>query len=67
MQAANTLTRYGLSVRVFDDRSDVRPAGFADGIQPRTVEMLRHMGLAHEIYNQEGGPGKVVEIHFWVY
>ncbi|KAL8292681.1 hypothetical protein RQP46_001293 [Phenoliferia psychrophenolica] len=44
LMAATCLTTYGFSVLHIDDRPEPTTAGRADGIQPRTIEVLRNIG-----------------------
>ncbi|KAL8825948.1 MAG: hypothetical protein Q9191_004102 [Dirinaria sp. TL-2023a] len=43
--AADTLARYGASVRIIDKNPQPVQVGHAGGLQPRTVEILRSLGL----------------------
>ncbi|KAI0389100.1 FAD binding domain-containing protein [Xylariaceae sp. FL0594] len=43
------LTRLGLKTAVFDDRTSATSVGRADGIQPKTIETLQMLGLAHQL------------------
>lgn len=38
---ANGLAKAGVNVRIIDKRPEAIPAGQADGIQPRTIEVLQ--------------------------
>ncbi|EJU03726.1 hypothetical protein DACRYDRAFT_115073 [Dacryopinax primogenitus] len=49
VMCANALAREGISVRVVDKRPENIPAGQADGIQPRTIEVLHSYGLADKL------------------
>lgn len=53
LMCANGLARAGVSVRIIDKRPEAIPAGQADGIQPRTIEVLQSYGLAERLL-QEG-------------
>ncbi|KAI5477274.1 phenol 2-monooxygenase [Pseudohyphozyma bogoriensis] len=44
LMASLCLTTYGFSVLHIDDREEPTTAGRADGIQPRTLEVLRNIG-----------------------
>lgn len=48
MLAAN-LVRFGISVIVIDDRSETSTTGRADGLQPRTIEILRQMRISDRL------------------
>ncbi|KAF3490732.1 putative Phenol hydroxylase [Arthroderma uncinatum] len=59
------LSRYGLgdeSVLCIESKDSILKAGQADGIQPRTMEVLKSMGLMHEILTDGCG---VWEVAFW--
>ncbi|KAM0748654.1 phenol 2-monooxygenase [Meredithblackwellia eburnea MCA 4105] len=44
LMASTCLTTYGFSVLHIDNRPEPTTAGRADGIQPRTIEVLRNIG-----------------------
>ncbi|KAK4700894.1 phenol 2-monooxygenase (NADPH), partial [Phenoliferia sp. Uapishka_3] len=44
LMASTCLTTFGFSVLHIDDRSEPTIAGRADGLQPRTIEVLRNIG-----------------------
>lgn len=46
------LTRYGVSVLAVEKVTSMIIPGQADGLQPRTLEVLRTLGLAEEILSQ---------------
>ncbi|KAF7794984.1 hypothetical protein EIP86_006127 [Pleurotus ostreatoroseus] len=50
---ANALAKAGVNVRIVDNRPEKVVAGQADGIQPRTLEVLQSYGLAERLL-QEG-------------
>ncbi|KAL1678880.1 FAD binding domain-containing protein [Schizophyllum commune] len=52
LMAATALKRAGVDVRIIDKRSHGISAGQADGIQPRTAEILQTYGLANELFRQ---------------
>lgn len=59
------LARYGLtgsSLLCLDAKAGTLKAGQADGLQPRTLEVLKSLGISHEIIN-EGC--KMSEVAFW--
>ncbi|GAA6038259.1 hypothetical protein JCM8097_003909 [Rhodosporidiobolus ruineniae] len=70
--ASLCLTTYGLKVLHIDNRPTTTEAGRADGIQPRTIEVLRNIGavpyeegkagLAKRMINQGV---RVYEVAFW--
>ncbi|KAL1740208.1 FAD-binding monooxygenase, partial [Schizophyllum fasciatum] len=49
LMAATALKRAGISVRIIDKSPQPTTAGQADGIQPRTLEILQNYGLADEL------------------
>ncbi|KAG9042534.1 hypothetical protein FS837_010741, partial [Tulasnella sp. UAMH 9824] len=53
LMCANGLAKAGVNVRIIDKRPEAIPAGQADGIQPRTIEVLQSYGLAERLL-QEG-------------
>jgi 2-polyprenyl-6-methoxyphenol hydroxylase-like FAD-dependent oxidoreductase len=62
LMAANALSSFGVSVRVIDQRPESVIAGQADGIQPRTIEVLQSYGLASRLL-KEGNHMWYVGIH----
>jgi phenol 2-monooxygenase len=52
LMAANALSNYGVNIRVIDQRPRSVPAGQADGIQPRTTEVLQSYGLAARLLKE---------------
>ncbi|KAF8247617.1 hypothetical protein K440DRAFT_654766 [Wilcoxina mikolae CBS 423.85] len=56
------LTRYGISVLPVEKVTSMIIPGQADGLQPRTLEVLRTLGLYEEIFSQ-GFPN--YRIAFW--
>jgi 2-polyprenyl-6-methoxyphenol hydroxylase-like FAD-dependent oxidoreductase len=57
------LARWGYRIKHIDNRSEPTPTGRADGIQPRSLDLLRNMGLKRKIMAHE--PAKVYEVAFW--
>ncbi|KAF2488075.1 FAD binding domain-containing protein [Neohortaea acidophila] len=57
------LARWGYKIKHIDMRPEPTPTGRADGIQPRSLDLLRNMGLKRAI--MENGPAKVYEVAFW--
>ncbi|KAJ7625499.1 FAD binding domain-containing protein [Roridomyces roridus] len=49
---ANALAKAGVNVRIVDQRADKIPAGQADGIQPRTIEVFQSYGLADRLLKE---------------
>ncbi|KAA1476570.1 hypothetical protein DENSPDRAFT_785394 [Dentipellis sp. KUC8613] len=52
LMCANGLARAGVNVRIIDKRPTKVIAGQADGIQPRTIEVLQSYGLAEPLLLQ---------------
>ncbi|TFY73654.1 hypothetical protein EWM64_g10359 [Hericium alpestre] len=52
VMCANGLARAGIDVRIIDKRPAKIAAGQADGIQPRTIEVLQSYGLAEPLLSQ---------------
>ncbi|CAO2650456.1 Nn.00g017480.m01.CDS01 [Neocucurbitaria sp. VM-36] len=57
------LSRWGYKIKHIDNRPEPTPTGRADGIQPRSLDLLRNMGLKRKIMEHE--PAKVYEVAFW--
>ncbi|KAH8731151.1 FAD binding domain-containing protein [Phaeosphaeriaceae sp. PMI808] len=57
------LTRWGYKIKHIDNRPEPTPTGRADGIQPRSLDLLRNMGLKRKI--MEHDPARVYEVAFW--
>lgn len=57
------LARWGYKIKHIDMRAEPTPTGRADGIQPRSLDLLRNMGLKRAIMEHE--PAKVYEVAFW--
>ncbi|KAI1791861.1 FAD binding domain-containing protein [Ganoderma leucocontextum] len=49
LMCANALSIAGVNVRIIDQRPSKVPAGQADGIQPRTIEVFQSYGLAERL------------------
>ncbi|ESZ95548.1 hypothetical protein SBOR_4077 [Sclerotinia borealis F-4128] len=62
LMLACTLARYGIQVQILDDRPSSTATGRADGLQPKTIETLKQLGLASTLL--EKGV-KVYDICFW--
>ncbi|KAF9648655.1 hypothetical protein BDM02DRAFT_3155659 [Thelephora ganbajun] len=52
LMCAHGLARAGVNVRIVDQRPSMVPAGQADGIQPRTIEVLQSYGLAERLLRE---------------
>lgn len=57
------LSRWGYKIKHIDNRPEPTATGRADGIQPRSLDLLRNMGLKRKIMAHE--PAKVYEVAFW--
>jgi 2-polyprenyl-6-methoxyphenol hydroxylase-like FAD-dependent oxidoreductase len=57
------LARWGYKIRHIDNRPEPTKTGRADGIQPRSLDLLRNMGLKPDIMAH--GPARVYEVAFW--
>lgn len=57
------LQRWGYKIKHVDNRAEPTPTGRADGIQPRSLELLKNMGLKPGIMAYK--PAKVYEVAFW--
>ena len=57
------LARFGYRVKIIDSREIPTLTGRADGIQPRSLDLLRNMGLKRKIMAHD--PAKVYEVAFW--
>jgi len=57
------LARWGYQIKHIDNRPEPTKTGRADGIQPRSLDLLRNMGLKPAIMAYE--PAKVYEVAFW--
>ncbi|KAL9109516.1 MAG: hypothetical protein Q9227_005851 [Pyrenula ochraceoflavens] len=57
------LSRWGYTIKHVDNRSVPTATGRADGIQPRSLEILRNLGLKRKIMAYD--PARVYEVAFW--
>jgi len=57
------LARWGYKIKHIDNRPEPTKTGRADGIQPRSLDLLRNMGLKPAIMKHQ--PAKVYEVAFW--
>lgn len=57
------LARWGYKIKHIDNRPTPTVTGRADGIQPRSLDLLRNMNLKRQIMAHE--PAKVYEVAFW--
>jgi 2-polyprenyl-6-methoxyphenol hydroxylase-like FAD-dependent oxidoreductase len=59
----SNLARFGIDVQVIDDRPSKTATGRADGLQPKTIETFRQLGLADELLKKGV---KIYDICYWV-
>ncbi|MCJ1435253.1 hypothetical protein MMC27_004625 [Xylographa pallens] len=57
------LARWGYKIKHIDNRPTPTATGRADGIQPRSLDLLRNMKLKRRIMEYE--PARVYEVAFW--
>ena len=57
------LARWGYKIKHIDNRAEPTPTGRADGIQPRSIELLKNMGLKASLFKHK--PARVFEVAFW--
>lgn len=57
------LSRWGYKIKQIDNRPVPTATGRADGLQPRTLEILRNLGLKRKIMAYD--PARVYEVAFW--
>ena len=57
------LSRWGYKIKHIDNRPVPTATGRADGIQPRSLEILRNLGLKRKIMAYD--PARVFEVAFW--
>jgi len=62
LMLASNLVRYGIKTTIVDDRIDKTSTGRADGLQPKTIETFKQLGLAAPIL--EKGV-RIYDICFW--
>ncbi|KAJ2901270.1 Phenol hydroxylase [Zalerion maritima] len=63
LMLSTCLARWGYKIKHVDDRAEPTPTGRADGIQPRSLDLLRNMGLKSAIMAHK--PARVYEVAFW--
>src|SRR3569833_720056 len=63
LMLSTILARWGYKIKHIDNRAEPTPTGRADGIQPRSLDLLRNMGLKSD--NMAQKPTKVYEVAFW--
>lgn len=59
----SNLVRYGIKTAIVDDRPDRTETGRADGLQPKSIETFRQLGLADELLHKGA---RIYDICFWV-
>ena len=57
------LARWGYKIKHIDNRPEPTATGRADGIQPRSLDLLKNLGLKREFMAQN--PARVYEVAFW--
>lgn len=57
------LARWGYKIKHVDNREAPTLTGRADGIQPRSLHLLRNMGLKRQMMAHQ--PAKIYEVAFW--
>jgi 2-polyprenyl-6-methoxyphenol hydroxylase-like FAD-dependent oxidoreductase len=57
------LSRWGYKIKHIDNRPIPTATGRADGIQPRSLELLRNMGLKRPLMAYD--PARIYEVAFW--
>ncbi|KAJ5969971.1 hypothetical protein N7501_006219 [Penicillium viridicatum] len=62
LMLACNLVRFGIAVVILDDRPDKTSTGKADGMQPKTIETFRQLGLADPLLKNGA---RVYDISFW--
>ncbi|KAK7747940.1 hypothetical protein SLS53_001192 [Cytospora paraplurivora] len=63
LMLSTCLARWGYKIKHIDNRPEPTPTGRADGIQPRSLDLLRNMGLKSAIMAHK--PARVYEVAFW--
>ncbi|ORY64215.1 FAD binding domain-containing protein [Pseudomassariella vexata] len=63
LMLSTCLSRWGYKIKHIDNRAEPTPTGRADGIQPRSLDLLRNMGLKSAIMAHK--PARVYEVAFW--
>ncbi|KAK1639576.1 FAD binding domain-containing protein [Colletotrichum phormii] len=63
LMLSTILARWGYRIKHIDNRAEPTPTGRADGIQPRSLDLLRNMGLKSAIMAHK--PARVYEVAFW--
>lgn len=63
LMLSTILARWGYKIKHIDNRAEPTPTGRADGIQPRSLDLLKNMGLKSAIMAHK--PARVYEVAFW--
>ncbi|KAI1323831.1 FAD binding domain-containing protein [Xylariaceae sp. FL0255] len=63
LMLSTCLARFGYKIKHIDNRAEPTPTGRADGIQPRSLDLLRNIGLKSAIMARK--PARVYEVAFW--
>ncbi|KAI1821711.1 FAD binding domain-containing protein [Xylaria intraflava] len=63
LMLSTLLARLGYNIKHIDNRAEPTATGRADGIQPRSLDLLRNMGLKSAIMAHN--PARVYEVAFW--
>ncbi|KAK3387727.1 FAD binding domain-containing protein [Podospora didyma] len=63
LMLSTCLARWGYKIKHIDNRAEPTATGRADGIQPRSLDLLRNMGLKSAIMAHK--PARVYEVAFW--
>ncbi|PHH83166.1 hypothetical protein CDD82_3331 [Ophiocordyceps australis] len=63
LMLSTCLARWGYRIKHIDNRPETTRTGRADGIQPRSLDILRGLGLKSEIMAHK--PARVYEVAFW--
>ncbi|GAO14883.1 hypothetical protein UVI_02007220 [Ustilaginoidea virens] len=63
LMLSDCLARWGYHIKHIDNRPEPTPTGRADGLQPRTLDILRTMGLEADLMAHD--PARVYEVAFW--
>ncbi|KAL1865257.1 hypothetical protein VTK73DRAFT_5418 [Phialemonium thermophilum] len=63
LMLSTCLARWGYKIKHIDNRAEPTPTGRADGIQPRSLDLLRNMDLKSAIMKHK--PARVYEVAFW--
>ncbi|RNJ56181.1 hypothetical protein D7B24_007664 [Verticillium nonalfalfae] len=63
LMLSTCLARWGYKIKHIDNRPEPTKTGRADGIQPRSLDLLRNMGLKTHIMAHK--PARVFEVAFW--